>query len=442
MHPVEVELQVAHLRNAHRVRDGVGRVRVEGRHLLHAPQVVGVLVHLQPLGVVDVGVRVDADQDVLERRVLLHDVVAVVCGRYGNAQVTVELHQPRVDLRKLLDASVLHQLQVVVGEALPVPRDRCCRVVHASLGYEARHLAAGAARQDDQALVMSVQQLSVHPRVVVEPLEVGRSDELDQVTVACLVLRQHGHVVGLLVVGVPVVPASRRDIHLAADDRRYPVRPGSLVEVDGPVQPAVIGYRQVAHAELRRPLDERFDTAQPVEETELSVIVQMRKQPAAYLDRSLQMIVCRMPALRPTCGRRLTHARERLGAPACANYTGVETPQIKALEWAFGVDLTTIYWTSEIVTHNKLWPRRLWLRARLHRRRVTRPHAPAQRRSPADGPSVAPGSAGTQKCEVEGGPVWQGRTTATRCVPSSGDQSLTQSPESCLIPFCFDYAVN
>ena len=106
-----------------------------------------------------------------------------------------------------------------------------------------------------------------------------------------------------------------------------------------------------------------------------------------------------MPALRPTCGRRLTHARERLGAPACANYTGVETPQIKALEWAFGVDLTTIYWTSEIVTHNKLWPRRLWLRARLHRRRVTRPHAPAQRRSPADGPSVTPGSAGTQKCD-------------------------------------------
>ena len=278
--PVEVELQLAHLGDAHRVRDGVRGIRVERRHLLRAPQVVGVLLHLEALGVVDVGVRVDADQDVLERRVLLHYVVAVVRRHYGKPQVPVELHQPRVDGWQLIDAAVLHQLQVVVGKPLPVPLDRRHRVVHAPLGYEARHLAARAAGQDDQALVVPVQQLPVDPGVIVEPLEVGRRHELDQVAVSRLVLCQHGHVVGLLVVRVPVVPASWSDVHLAADDRCNPVRLGRLVEVDGPVQPAVVGYCQVAHAQLRSPLDEGVDTAQAVQEAELGVIVQMREQPA------------------------------------------------------------------------------------------------------------------------------------------------------------------
>ena len=61
----EVQLQVAHLGNGLGVGRGLGHIPEEVRHLGGALEVVRVLIHLEPLGVLQVGVGVDADHQVL-----------------------------------------------------------------------------------------------------------------------------------------------------------------------------------------------------------------------------------------------------------------------------------------------------------------------------------------------------------------------------------------
>ena len=56
--------------------------------------------------------------------------------------------------------------------------------------------------EDEEPLGVLGQQLLVHPRLVVEALEVGLGDELDEVGVARLVADEHGDVVRALVAAV------------------------------------------------------------------------------------------------------------------------------------------------------------------------------------------------------------------------------------------------
>jgi hypothetical protein len=118
-----------------------------------------------------------------------------------------------------------------------------------------QHDAAEAPGRGDEPLVVDLEQLPVHPRLVVIPLEVGGRRELDEVAVAGGRLRKQGQVVVKLVTASvvaacvvhaatpdgPLEPRVRRHVGLGADDRRDPLLAALLVEVEDAVHVAVVG---------------------------------------------------------------------------------------------------------------------------------------------------------------------------------------------------------
>jgi hypothetical protein len=111
----------------------------------------------------------------------------------------------------------------------------------------------------------------VDARLVVVPLEVPEARQLDQVRIALVVLREKGQVGVALLLRVPVVG----DVDLTADDRLDALGPGSLDEVDGACEGAVVGERHRRHLELRRALRRGRDPARSVEDRVLGVDVEV-----------------------------------------------------------------------------------------------------------------------------------------------------------------------
>ena len=75
---IESQVHLAHVGNSLGVLQSIGKLREQQCHFLGAFDVVGIVLHAQTFFVVDCGVGLDADVNVLERRVDLVDVVGVV----------------------------------------------------------------------------------------------------------------------------------------------------------------------------------------------------------------------------------------------------------------------------------------------------------------------------------------------------------------------------
>ncbi len=122
------------------------------------------------------------------------------------------------------------------------------------------------------------QVLAVDPRLVVVAVEVGVGDEPAEVPVADEVLGQEDEV-ERLGVGLALLVAHRApgDVRLDADDRLDPLRRRRLVEGDRAVQGAVVGDRERVEAQPLGLVDEVGDPAEPVEEAELRVDVEVRE---------------------------------------------------------------------------------------------------------------------------------------------------------------------
>jgi len=135
-------------------------------------------------------------------------------------------------------------------------------------------------------------QLLVHAWAVVEALEVGRGDELEEVAVPGFVPGQEREVVVLLLAlaGVAIEPRAGRDVGLDPDDRFDAGCPGRLEEAQCPEHRSVVGDGDRRHAEPLRLAEDRgrprvrrgsFDASGPVEQGVLGVHVEVDEAVAA-----------------------------------------------------------------------------------------------------------------------------------------------------------------
>ena len=198
----------------------------------------------------------------MKGRVFFVRVVGVICSNDWNVELAVQLHQALIYLRQVGDVAVAHQFEkVATVQQFLVPRGGVARSVHLALHNRLRHLAAWTARQHNQAFAMLLENLAVDARLVVEAFEVCLRDELDKVVIATLVVGEHSHVEGRLIVGAAFVTAVRGDVHLAADDGLDSMLVGNLIEVDRSVHAAVVGDCEAVHAEFFGAENEVFETA-------------------------------------------------------------------------------------------------------------------------------------------------------------------------------------
>ena len=121
------------------------------------------------------------------------------------------------------------------------------------------------------------QDFPVHPRPVVEALEVGGRHEAQEVAVTGLGLGEDGEMVREAVVRVPLEPASRRYVSFDPENWLNAQRLARLVEVDCAVNVAVVGEGDGRHAEFSGPGSHVVEPAQAVEQAVLGMVMEMDK---------------------------------------------------------------------------------------------------------------------------------------------------------------------
>ena len=132
---------------------------------------------------------------------------------------------------------------------------------------------------------MGGEQLLVDARLEIKAFQKGRRRELDQVLEAGAVFGQQREVVaGLLrAAGVLLLKAAAGgDVGLVAHDRVDAHVLGRFVELQRPVQIAVVGQGQGVHAQLFGPLQQAGDFSGAVEQAVVAMAVQMGKGRGAH----------------------------------------------------------------------------------------------------------------------------------------------------------------
>jgi hypothetical protein len=140
-----------------------------------------------------------------------------------------------------------------------------------------RNVPAQARRQRDEPFRVLRQQVQIDARLVIEPLEVPRRDQLDEVPIPLLVLAQQNHVVVPVRIRPRLVPLLR-NVHLAADHRMHARRLGRVIELDRAEQVPVIGHGHGRHLLLERGLHELVDIASPIQQGVVGMAMQVDKR--------------------------------------------------------------------------------------------------------------------------------------------------------------------
>ncbi len=254
------------------------RLRVSGEERVHLVGRLEVeLVGLEPpvAGVREGVPRLDAEEGLVRRRVLVAEVVDVAGGDERDPRPLRERDEPGIDVLLDRQARILElDEDLVAPEHVHEPGELSLGLGVGAALERLAHPPRETARQRDQALRVTGQELPVDPRLVVVALEVAGRGEPDQVLVALVRLGEQREVRIALRQRLPVVT----DVDLAADHRLDPGLAAVPVELDRAGERAVVGQRHRRHVELGRPCDEIRDPARPVEDRVLGVDVQVHER--------------------------------------------------------------------------------------------------------------------------------------------------------------------
>ena len=287
----EVDLDVGPLRDPQRVVTRLGDLREEGAHFDRGLQVVLGPGELEPIGLVDLGVGLHAQQRVVGLGVTAQRVMAVVRGEQRGIEGPGDLDQLRVGALLFDEPVVLHlDEQVIPTEDVLQARRGVERPLLVAVEETLQDVTAEAPGGRDDPLVVVGEDLPVHLRLLVVALEVRAAGELDEVAVSGAVLGQRSEVVvGLapaldLATGVvDLAPASHRSlgavlerlVQLGADDRHQPGVACRLVHRQHAVHVPVIGDPDRGLAVRGRGGDDLADPRGTVEHRVLGVHVQV-----------------------------------------------------------------------------------------------------------------------------------------------------------------------
>ncbi len=239
----EVDVDVGALRDQQRVVARLLVVTEEMAHLRRGLQVELLGLEAQPVAVVAGAPGLHAEQGVVRLGVLLVRVVAVVRREQRQAERARDPDQLRVDLTLLVQAMVLQLDEEALGseDVAELPRE-LERALVVTRDERLAHRAAEAAARRHDPLAVPLEELEVHPGLVVVAVEVRRRRELDEVVVAGVRRGQDREVEDVVVGAARAVVATRRDeVRLGADDRLHPRVARGPVEVEDAVHVAVVG---------------------------------------------------------------------------------------------------------------------------------------------------------------------------------------------------------
>ena len=217
-------------------------------------------------------------------------VVAVVGGEDRRADLLGDVEQPRVRLMLCRDPVILQLDEEVVPTEDVLQAGRLFESTSfVAVEQRLQDVSAETSGGCDQPLGVPLQQLPVHPGLVVVALQEGEAGQLDEIPVPTVVLGEQGQVVVELLAtfgvtaGVIHATASRRTlaavvvghVGLGADDRLDALPIALPVEVEHPVHVAVVGHPDRRLSVLDGLRDEFVETRRSIEHGEFGVDVEM-----------------------------------------------------------------------------------------------------------------------------------------------------------------------
>ena len=204
--------------------------------------------------------------------------MGVVGGHQRDVQLLAHLQKLRVHQALVRNPVVLQFQEIVaLAEAFLVLPGGLPGLLRQVLHDVALHFPRKAGGQRDQPLMVTVQDFHVHPGLVIIPFREALADNLHQVGVAGVVLRQQDKMVVpvLAAGGLFVETGVGRYIDLAANDRVDALFLRRPVEVDDAVHDAMVRDGGAVHAQLLHPGDILFDFIGTVQEGVFRVDVEM-----------------------------------------------------------------------------------------------------------------------------------------------------------------------
>ena len=238
----ELNLHVTAVRDGLGIVDSLRNIGEKLPHLLLALHIVLAALIAHAVRILHLLLRLNAEEDVVGFGVFGVRIVAVVRADDRNPGLRVNSKKPR-NHGPVHGQAVVLQLQeiIIASKETVVLFGQFLRPFVVSLLKLPLHLAGQAGGQADQALVVLLQGLEIHPGLPVKALCKAGGHNFHQVPVAGIVLGQENQVVVSLVVDpLPIEAAARGDINLAADDRVDALFLRFLIEFDAAVHDPVV----------------------------------------------------------------------------------------------------------------------------------------------------------------------------------------------------------
>ena len=224
--------------------------------------------------------RLDTQQDIMGFFILPVSVMYVVSGYQRDIQLLAHGKEGRIYRTLVWDPMIL-QLQIIVpfSEAVLVLQRRLLGFVNQTFLDITGHLACQAGRKGNDAFMVTVQHLHIHPGLVIIAFGEALAHDFHQVCITGIVFRQQHQMI------IPVIPARQLfikagvggHINLAAYNRLNPRFLGGPVEINNTVHNAVIRDGGAVHPQLFYPFHIFFYLIRPVQQTVFRMDVKMCK---------------------------------------------------------------------------------------------------------------------------------------------------------------------
>ena len=245
----ELHLHVAAVGNFIGIAQSLRTIAEQCLHLIIAFQIIAVVVEAHTIRLINRAGRLDAQQNILRRGILLLHIMQIVCRHQTKTELLRQLLQLRAYLVLLIKVMVLNFQKVVfLAENVYIFLNAATCSLQVVLQNHLRYLAGNAGTEADNALVIRSQYVLVYTRLIVKALQLTNADNFHQVMVACIVLRQQNQMIHAAVILFQMRALGQ--VNLAADNRLDACLGTFLIKFHCAVHRAMVGNRQAVHAQL------------------------------------------------------------------------------------------------------------------------------------------------------------------------------------------------
>ena len=275
---VEREVKVALIGSATGIPDRLRQFSKLRDHFLRRLDIKLVGVKPESIGIVDRLAGLQAEHHVVWPGVLFLQIMTVVGPDQRDPQLLVNLNQTTIGDALVLQTIRLDlQVVVILAKDLPVLTGRLDRALHILLADQVGDLATQTAGECDETLMMLLKQFFVHPRLVIEPFQIGLAHQLDQVLVSSTARGQEDEMIIVIMREVPLSgqPASWRQVRFAAEDGLDSPGLSLLIKLDRTEHIAVVRDGDRRHAEFFDLPDQRRNLIRAVQQAVLRMQVKV-----------------------------------------------------------------------------------------------------------------------------------------------------------------------